>query len=90
MGALPLIMLEEAWSGRKPCIAHMGVFGCVACAMVPNEKRGKLNVKGTKCVFLGYCEGQWYMKIDYSSKGLQEYMMQMGVPHQEGCIGSNR
>jgi hypothetical protein len=25
--------------------------------MVPNEKRGKLDAKGTKCLFLGYCEG---------------------------------
>jgi hypothetical protein len=48
---------EEAWSGRKPCISHMRVFGCIAYAMVPNEKRGKLDAKGTKCLFLGYCEG---------------------------------
>ncbi len=26
-------------------------------AMVPEEKRGKLDAKGTKCLFLGYCEG---------------------------------
>jgi hypothetical protein len=25
--------------------------------MVPDEKRGKLDAKGTKCLFLGYCEG---------------------------------
>ncbi len=35
----------------------MRVFGCIAYAMVPNEKRGKLDEKGTKCLFLGYCEG---------------------------------
>ena len=28
---------------RRPCIVHMRVFGNVAYAMVPNEKRGKLN-----------------------------------------------
>jgi hypothetical protein len=48
---------EEAWSGKKPSVAHMRVFGCLAYAMVPDEKRGKLDVKGTKCLFLGYCEG---------------------------------
>jgi transposase InsO family protein len=39
--ALPSITPEEAWSGRKPCISHMRVFGCIAYAMVPDEKRGK-------------------------------------------------
>jgi len=42
--ALPSITSEEAWSGRKPCISHMRVFGCIAYAMVPDEKRGKLDV----------------------------------------------
>jgi hypothetical protein len=55
--ALPSITSEETWSGRKPCISHMRVFGCIAYAMVPDEKRGKLDAKGTKCLFLGYCEG---------------------------------
>jgi len=54
---LASITPEEAWSGRKPCISHMRVFGCIAYAMVPDEKRGKLDAKGTKCLFLGYCEG---------------------------------
>ena len=55
--ALVTITPQEAWSGRKPCIAHMRVFGCIAYAMVPDAKRGKLDAKGTKCLFLGYCEG---------------------------------
>lgn len=38
-------------------VAHMVVFGCIAHTMVPNEKKGKLDVKSTKCLFLGYCEG---------------------------------
>ena len=55
--ALVTITPQEAWSGRKPCISHMRVFGCVAYAKVPDAKRGKLDAKGTKCLFLGYCEG---------------------------------
>jgi hypothetical protein len=55
--ALPSITPEEAWSGRKPCVSHMRVFGCILYAMVPDEKRGKLDAKGTKRLFLGYCEG---------------------------------
>ena len=48
---------EEAWSGKRPTITHMRVFGCIAYAKVPDEKRTKLDAKGTKCLFLGYCEG---------------------------------
>ena len=49
--ALDSITPEIAWSGRRPCIAHMRVFGCVAYAMVPDERRCKLDANGTKCVF---------------------------------------
>ena len=55
--ALVTMTPQEAWRGRKPCITHMRVFGCIAYAKVPDSKRGKLDAKGTKCLFLGYCEG---------------------------------
>ncbi len=55
--ALPSITPEEVWSGKKPCFSPMRVFGCIVYAMVLDEKRGKLDAKGTKCLFLGYCEG---------------------------------
>ena len=32
----------------------MRVFGCVACAHVPNELRKKLDIKGEKCIYVGY------------------------------------
>ena len=53
--ALKTVTPEEMWSGRRPCVAHMRVFGSMAYAMVADEKR--FNAKGTKCMFLGYCEG---------------------------------
>jgi transposase InsO family protein len=33
---------QEAWSGRKPDVFHLRVFGCKAFAHVPDEKRTKL------------------------------------------------
>ena len=30
---------EEAWSGKKPRISHLRVFGCIAYAKVLDEKR---------------------------------------------------
>jgi hypothetical protein len=47
---------EEAWNGRKPSVDHFKVFGCIAYAHVPDEKRKKLDDKGEKCVFLGINE----------------------------------
>jgi hypothetical protein len=48
---------QEAWSGRKPDVSHLRVFGCKAFAHVPDEKRTKLQSKSMPCVFLGYYEG---------------------------------
>jgi hypothetical protein len=45
---------EEAWSGYKPSVAHMRIFGCIAYAHVPKEKRRKLDDKSIKCIFIGY------------------------------------
>ncbi len=47
---------QEAWSGRKPDVSHLKVFGCKAFAHVPDEKRTKLESKSMPCVFLGYYE----------------------------------
>jgi hypothetical protein len=55
--ALKAMTPEEVWSSKKPCIAHMRVLGCIAFAKVSDEKRSKLDAKGIKCLFLGYCEG---------------------------------
>ena len=30
---------------------------CIAYAKAPDEKRTKLDAKGIKCLFVGYCEG---------------------------------
>jgi hypothetical protein len=47
---------QEAWSGRKPNVFHLRVFGCKAFAHVPDEKRIKLKSKSMPCVFIGYYE----------------------------------
>ena len=44
----------EAWSGRKPAVNHLKVFGCVTYAHIPKEERRKLDVKAKRCVLLGY------------------------------------
>jgi hypothetical protein len=47
---------QEAWSGYKPSVAHLRIFGCLAYSQVPESKRKKLDDRGEKCIFLGYSE----------------------------------
>ncbi|KAA0050234.1 putative copia-type polyprotein [Cucumis melo var. makuwa] len=55
---------QQAWTGRKPYIGHLRVFGCMAYAHIPDQKRSKLDDKSEKYVFVGY---------DASSKGYKLY-----------------
>lgn len=56
---LPTSLLKQQtpyqrWSGKKPNISHMRVFGCVAYAHVPEVERRKLDKKAVKLRFVGY------------------------------------
>ncbi|KAF7144548.1 hypothetical protein RHSIM_Rhsim04G0139500 [Rhododendron simsii] len=55
---------QEAWSGRKPGISHLRVFGSIAYAQVPEQIRSKLDDRSEKYVFIGY---------DSRSKGYKLY-----------------
>ena len=48
----------EAYSTRKPGVAHLKVFGSVCVVHKPKESREKLDAKSTRGVFVGYatCE----------------------------------
>jgi hypothetical protein len=54
---------HEVWSGKKPSVAHLKVFGCDAFVHVPKEKRSKLDKKAVKCIFIGYKEGMKGYKL---------------------------
>jgi hypothetical protein len=45
---------EEKFTGKKPNVSHLKVFGCIAYVHVPEEKTSKLNPKAEKCIFIGY------------------------------------
>ena len=48
---------HEVWSGRKPSIGHLRVFGCDTFMHVPKEKRRNIDNKAEKCIFFGYKDG---------------------------------
>ena len=47
---------QESWSGIKPTVSHLKVFGSMAYAHVPDQRRTKLDDKSKKYVFIGYDE----------------------------------
>ncbi|GKV49915.1 hypothetical protein SLEP1_g56638 [Rubroshorea leprosula] len=47
----------EAWSGFKPSVKHLKVFGSIAFAHVPAQTRTKLDDRGKKTIFVGYTRG---------------------------------
>lgn len=44
----------ECWFGHKPDVSDLRVFGCEAYALIPKQKRKKLDYKSVKCRFVGY------------------------------------
>ena len=44
----------QVWHGKKSNLAHLRIFGCVAYALIPYEKKKKLDAKSENCIFVGY------------------------------------
>ncbi|KAI5314112.1 hypothetical protein L3X38_043288 [Prunus dulcis] len=72
----------EAYSGRKPGIAHLKVFGSLCYVHVLNELRHKLEPKSVKGVFVGYatCEKEHYGKAvtPFPNESLSEHGFVIG------------
>jgi hypothetical protein len=48
---LDYITFKEVWRGRKPCIVHMHVCGCVGYAIILDAQNDKLDAKERKYLF---------------------------------------
>ena len=48
----------ELWTGVKPDISHLRVFGCRAYSHIPDQKRSKFEPKADICTFIGYAMNQ--------------------------------
>ena len=48
------LTLKEMWSGAKPDISHLCIFGCAAYVHVLKGKRRKLDPKSREMIFVGY------------------------------------
>ena len=52
--ALGGVTPHDAWSGSKPSVHHLRIFGFNAYAHVPRVQRRKLDSKTRRCILLGY------------------------------------
>ena len=60
---------SEKWCKHKLSVEHLRVFGCVAYALIPDERRTKLEEKSIKCVLFGVSkESKGYRFYDPVSK----------------------
>jgi hypothetical protein len=44
------------FTGKKPEVSHLKIFGCPVFIHIPKEKRNKVDPSGKKGIFVGYCE----------------------------------
>ena len=60
----------EVWSGTKPYISHLKVFGCDAYVHVHQHNRTKMEPKSIKGIFIGYdaIKENGYRVYDVSNK----------------------
>ena len=48
---------KELWSGQKPNISHLRVFGCLVWVHILKKRRHKLQPKSRAMIFVGYEPG---------------------------------
>ncbi|CAL9010602.1 unnamed protein product, partial [Prunus brigantina] len=67
--ALNKVTPFEAYTGRKPGIAHLKIFGSPCHMLIPSALRHKLEENSHKCIFVGYglCE-KGYRLFDPSTR----------------------
>jgi len=78
---------EEAWSGNKPDVSHLKIFGCHAFMHIPKEHRDKLGSKSLLCTFLGYAHNySAYHLVHHSThrffKSRDMIFDELGHPHE--------
>jgi hypothetical protein len=47
---------EEAFTGSRPDVEHLRIFGCLTFSHVSSEKRTKLDLTAEKGIIVGYSE----------------------------------
>ena len=54
---------EEDFSGKKPNVENLRIFGCHVYFHIPKDKRNKLEPSGNKGIFVGYSDSSKAYRI---------------------------
>lgn len=81
--ALDGITPFEVWCGKKPSVKHFKVFGCLAWARIPPQKRKALEPQRKPCIFVGYLDHlKAYKLMDPET---HEIFYERSVHFEENC-----
>ncbi|POM66197.1 Putative retroelement, partial [Phytophthora palmivora] len=59
---------HQVWTGKKPLLSNLKVFGCHAYVTVPKEKR-TFDARSVRCRFLGYSEHEKAYRFEEIKSG---------------------
>jgi hypothetical protein len=67
--------LEESFSGKKPNVENLRIYGCPVYSHIPKDKRNKLEPSGKKGIFVGYSESS----KDYRIYILEKHKIEVSI-----------
>ena len=73
---------EDAFTGRRPDVEHIRIFGCSTFSHVPSERRTKLDPTTQQGILVGYVELYKAYRIYIPS--LRRVVVSRGVRFEEG------
>jgi hypothetical protein len=73
---------EEAWSGNKPNVSGVCVFGCRVFVHIPDAQRGKLAAKSLVSTFLGFARNRKAYRLVH--RPMQRFLESCDVVFDEG------
>ena len=86
---------HEKWTGRKPSVDHMRIFGSIVHVKQTNRNLGKLEDRSKLMIFIGYelkgSEVDNFLKISIKTSNAAEFLNQIFkiLSHQEQMILSS-
>jgi hypothetical protein len=80
---------REVFSGIKPEVGHLRIFGCPVYIHVPKEKRTKMEPSGKKGVFVGYSEKSKAYRIYVPGERTIEVSRHVTI-HEEAAFKKSR
>ena len=85
---------EEAFSGKKPNVENLRIFGCPVYSHIPKDKRNKLEPSGNKGIFPEQHKIEVSRDIAFNErmafrKSIEEIIEELEEPNKENTENEN-